>query len=155
MTSYVGVYNVNLIYMWSGPSTSIKTFSFTVVDPCILNNVPPVTLPDYTAYIGDPNFLQGIALTVGLPYQDYCIYSVSLISTKTTTPDTSPAAVGFTDMVNRLYTDLGLALITYHVSIQDLANVGIYNLVVTYQWGGTGTATSALVPFVLTLKDPC
>ena len=79
---YVGVYTIDLFYQWSGPTTSNQVFTFTVVDPCILNNVPPATLPNYTGYIGDPDYIQDIAITVGVAYQDYCIYSITLTSVK-------------------------------------------------------------------------
>jgi hypothetical protein len=149
--AFVGVFTVDLTYTWSGPTTLTRTFLFTVIDPCILNNAPPVSLPNYTAYIGDADFIQNIAITVGVAYQDYCIYSIYLASTKTTAPDTSATAITYTAMINQLYTQLPNAKITYNVSIPDLAHTGVYNLVVTYTWGGTGAVTSATVPLILTL----
>jgi hypothetical protein len=47
------------------------------------------------------------------------------------------------------------AKVNYNVSIPDLAHTGIYNIVITYTWGGTGAVTSATRPFTLTLQDPC
>jgi hypothetical protein len=101
--AFVGVFSVTLTYTWSGPTTLTRTFLFTVIDPCILNNVPPASIPSYTAYIGDADYLQNLAITVGVPYQAYCIYSIYLASTKTPIPDTSATAMSFTDMVNQLY----------------------------------------------------
>ena len=107
--AYVGVYNIDLFYEWSGPSTSNQIFTFTVVDPCILNNVPPASIPSYSEFLGMPNYTQDIAITVGIPYQDYCIFSITLTSVKQVAPDTSVTAMTFVNMLNSLYTDLANA----------------------------------------------
>jgi len=114
---YVGVYAVDLKYDWSGPSTITKSFTFTVVDPCILNNIPPSTLPNYTAYIGDPDFLQDVAIAVGATYQSYCLFSIKLTSIKQNSPDTSATAMSFTNLINQYYGTLPNAKINYNVSV--------------------------------------
>jgi hypothetical protein len=52
---YVGVYTINMQYDWSGPSTLTRTFTFTVIDPCIAAVVPPPTIPNSSFYVGDPD----------------------------------------------------------------------------------------------------
>ena len=99
--------------------------------------------------------MQDIAITVGAAYQNYCVYSISLTSVKTTLPDTSTTAMTFTNMVDKYYTDLPNAKINYNVSVPDLAQVGVYNLSVLYQWGGSGQVMSTTLAMVLTLQDPC
>ena len=74
---------------------------------------------------------------------------------KQTLPDTSPVAVTFANMVNQYYTVLPNAKINYHCSVPDIIQVGIYDLTVLYEWGGYGQVTSATVPLVLELQDPC
>lgn len=155
MPAFVGVYQLDLFYQWSGPSTSIQSFTFTVIDPCILNNVPPVTLPNYSAYIGDPDYLQDIAITVNAAYQDYCLFSISLTELKRTLPDTSLTAITFANIVNQYYQVLPSAKIQYNVSVPNLAHAGVYDLTVLYKWGGVGNVVSSMVPFTLTLLDPC
>jgi hypothetical protein len=54
-------------------------------------------------------------------------------------------------MTNQLYTSLSAAVVTYNVSIQDLTLTGVYNLVATYTWGGTGAVMTSSVSFTLTL----
>jgi hypothetical protein len=46
--SYVGVYTISLLYDWSGPSTATRVFTFEVIDPCILETVPPAVIPSQT-----------------------------------------------------------------------------------------------------------
>lgn len=41
------------------------------------------------------------------------------------------------------------------MSTPDLNNTGIYTIVVTYQWGGSGADTSIAVTFTMELMDPC
>lgn len=61
----------------------------------------------------------------------------------------------FTNLVNSLYTDLALAKITYLVSVPDLTHTGVYDLTITYTWGGVGAVTSTTLLTTLTLRDPC
>lgn len=88
-------------------------------------------------------------------YQDYCIYSISILTTKNIVPDTSAAVVSFTPMVNSNYLDNALAFASFDVSTPDLLNCGVYTIAVTYQWGGFGTVTSLTRSFTMTLLDPC
>ena len=60
----------------------------------------------------------------------------------------------FTAITNQLYTALP-SVIDYHSSVPDLTHVGIYNLAVTYSWGGFGADTTATLAFTLELQDPC
>ena len=87
-----------------------------MIDPCIPIITPPVSIPNYTAYIGDPDSTQNIAPTIGAAYQAYCVYSISLAATKVPTPLT-PAAYTFTNQVNVLYTDIANSKVTYNASI--------------------------------------
>jgi hypothetical protein len=155
VAAYIGVYDVTLTYTWPpGPQTLARTFTFTVIDPCIPTIVPPASIPNYTAYIGDPNFTQNIAPTVGVTYQAYCVYSISLAATKVPAPLT-PAAYTYTNQVNVLYTDIPNSKVTYNASIQDLANAGVYSVTLTYTWAGSGAAQTLTRTFTLTLDDPC
>ena len=52
---YVGMYSINLQYDWSGLAPVPKTFTFTVIDPCIAAVVPPAIIPDSSYYVGDLN----------------------------------------------------------------------------------------------------
>jgi len=117
VASYIGVYSVDLTYTWSGPSTLTRSFTFTVIDPCIPTIVPPASIPNYTAYIGDPNYVQNIAPAIGATYQAYCVYSITLTATKVPLPNTYAAAMTYTNQANVLYTDLGNSKITYNASI--------------------------------------
>jgi len=118
VAAYIGVYNVGLTYTWQpGPQTLTRSFTFTVIDPCIPTIVPPASIPNYTAYIGDPNYVQNIAPAIGATYQAYCVYSITLTATKVPLPNTYAAAMTYTNQANVLYTDLGNSKITYNASI--------------------------------------
>jgi hypothetical protein len=52
---FVGVYTIGLTYDWSGPNTITHTFTFTVIDPCIVAVVPPASIPSSVWYVGDPD----------------------------------------------------------------------------------------------------
>jgi hypothetical protein len=52
---FVGVYTVDLLYDWSGPTTLTRTFTFTVIDPCIAAVVPPLMIISSSYYVGDPD----------------------------------------------------------------------------------------------------
>ena len=54
-------------------------------------------------------------------------------------------------MNNSSYLDLPAAKINYNVKTADLTSTGVYNLSVTYTWGGAGADTSTVVSFTLTL----
>jgi hypothetical protein len=89
MPAFMGVYSVNLQYTWSGPTVVIRTFTFTVTDPCASAVTPPASIPAYSAYLGDPNYTQAIGPTISLAYQASCVYSISLSSLKDSLPDTT------------------------------------------------------------------
>jgi hypothetical protein len=58
----------------------------------------------------------------------------------------------FTALVNAMQAQIATAKVDYNCSIQSLSNVGVYNLAVTYTWGGNGSINSAGPKnFVLTL----
>ena len=45
---YIGEYAVSLEYAYSTATIVVRTFTYTVVDPCILGVVPPASIPSYT-----------------------------------------------------------------------------------------------------------
>ena len=79
---YLGVYTVSLEYTWSTATPVVKTFTFTVTDPCLTAITPPTSIAPYTANIGDPDYQQDIAPTIGVTYQNYCVFSITLTSVK-------------------------------------------------------------------------
>ena len=74
-----------------------------------------------------------IAPTIN-PLYPWCVYSITLVKTKTTAPDTSANVILFTDMVDKVLADIANAVITLTNSPYDITDAGVYNLQVTYSW---------------------
>jgi len=55
---YLGVYDVSLRFTWSTATPVVRTFTFTVNDPCPPAITPPASIPNYTAMIGTIDYTQ-------------------------------------------------------------------------------------------------
>jgi hypothetical protein len=81
-----------------------------------------------------PNVLQiDIKPTID-PLYPWCVYSITLVKTKTTAPDTSANVILFTDMVDKVLANIANAFITLKNSPYGMTDAGVYNLQVTYSW---------------------
>ena len=78
-----------------------------------------------------------------------------MVGTKQTLPDTTATAIGFTPQVNVLIADAANSIITYNVATQDTTHAGVYDITITWTWGGTGADLTASHSFTVTLDDPC
>ena len=74
-----------------------------------------------------------IAPTIN-PFYHWCVYSITLVKTKTTAPDTSANVIFFTNMVDKTLADIASAVIRYTNIPYCMTNAGVYNLQVTYSW---------------------
>jgi len=151
----IGVYSVSLQYTTNATIITTRSFTFTILDPCIAAVVPPASIPNFSAFIGDVDYTENMPPTISTTFQSSCIFSLSLSSSKVPLPDTSATAFTFSPLSNANYLSLSSAKVVYKSSVQNLAHTGVYTLVATYTWGGTGADTSTTRTFTLTLQDPC
>ena len=86
------------------------------------------------------------------PYASNCIFSIGIIITKTSIPDTSTSAFMWTDMVNSPFVDLNKGIVTLVKNTYDPTFAGVYNFQIDYGWAVTQTATKTLL---ITVVDPC
>jgi hypothetical protein len=96
---YVGVYTISFLYTWSGPSTLTRVFTFEVIDPCILEIVPPAVIPSQTLEFTFAPYFQPVQPTIATIYQPYCFFDVTVTKTHDTVPDLSMMFVSFVDLV--------------------------------------------------------
>lgn len=99
-------------YTAHGGLTTQLPFTFTVVDPCITAVVPPSPAAE-TWFTTNPDVIRSLAPTVTLAYQPYCLFSIGLTITKSTSPDTSTAVHNFTPVLDILFANVALATVTY------------------------------------------
>jgi hypothetical protein len=52
----IGVYSVSLEYKTNATIITTRSFTFTIVDPCITAIVPPASIPNFEAFIGDADY---------------------------------------------------------------------------------------------------
>ena len=86
------------------------------------------------------------------PYASNCIFSIGIIITKTTIPDTSSSAFVWTDIVDAPFVDLNKGIVTLVKVNYDPNFAGVYNFQIDYFWAVTQTATRTLM---ITIVDPC
>ena len=105
----LGVYVVTIAYNWNRSPTYTNTITVTLIDPCLIAVIPPATIVSSTYNMGDANSSTSLAPTITIAYRGVCLYSISIVSTKLTSPDTSSDVVSFTTMTNSLYATISNA----------------------------------------------
>jgi hypothetical protein len=96
IANYIGVYSVSLLYSWSGPSSATQTFTFTVLDPCIVQVVPP-SIPSQTLQFSS-TYLQPIQPLVPPLYAPYCNFDIAVTKDENGVVDLTNNFVSFTDL---------------------------------------------------------
>ena len=97
--SLIDIYTVTISYAWNQYEFS-KFITVTLIDPCIAGVVFPASIANKSNYLSDANTSMNLGPTIATAYQSVCVYSISIVSTKTVPPDTSANLVAFTTMIN-------------------------------------------------------
>ena len=101
--SLAGIYTITLNYAWAGPSSSSRTFTATVIDPCISATAAPVSIANVSANLSDADMIVNVSPTITGIYSSLCSFSIAMTVTKNISPDTSATVILFTNMVNAPY----------------------------------------------------
>ena len=147
-----GIYVVTLFYSWGGFSSVIRSFIVDVIDPCITLVTPPVTFADISLNLSKLDQFKNVAPIITGTYASNCVFSIGIIITKTSTPDTTFSPFVWTDMVNAPFVDLNKGIVKIRKDMYDPNFAGDYNLQINYGWAGAQTATKTLK---ITILDPC
>lgn len=98
-----GVYTLTLNYAWPGPSTASKSFTVTIIDPCISATTAPASIANVSTNLSDANINLNVSPTIIGTYSAICLFSIAVTVTKNTSPDTSTTAIMFINMIDAPY----------------------------------------------------
>jgi hypothetical protein len=107
--SQFGIWVIDVVYSWNGPSTLTRQFTIDYVppaNPCFLAIAPPLTIASYTNNLSDLDFLVDVNVSFDPTYPT-CLYDVSLVVTKDVQPDTRSNVISFAPMVGASLPEVG------------------------------------------------